>query len=217
MWNSTAISSATGSWDSSKVRVHPCRECCGIRRCQQCRTACSALGAPGEARAAPQTVQPKRRSWRCCQQPDRVPVAICSGEKPSRGAESGEREPIGRWLLFRCRAAIERGKFGFKEQTDSRCRCPPETEGESAQQPEAGPPPGPNAAGPRASQGRGWAAPAHKACRFQCPPRAKEREPERRGCMAHPRYGPRVRTSGGRTRYGSSWAGRETEGGERTV
>lgn len=51
----------------------------------------SALGAPVRPEQPPGCALPV--------QPNRVPVAICSGGKPSRRAERGEREPMGRWLL----------------------------------------------------------------------------------------------------------------------
>lgn len=93
--------------------------------------------------------------------------------------------------------SCQRGRF---EQTDSRCRSPPETDRKSAQQPEAGLPPGLKAARPQASQRRarrtsrgsarmipGMGGPRPQGTRVSAPTGALERELERWGCMAHPR------------------------------
>lgn len=97
IWNSTAISSAAGSWDSSKVRVPLCKECCGIRRCQQCPTAGSALGALGEARAAPRVcggvvVRPKRGHSPVCNQTE-CPSPSALGENHPGGQNLVSESP----------------------------------------------------------------------------------------------------------------------------
>lgn len=136
---------------------------------------------------------------------------------------------MGRWLLFRCRAAVERGRSGTKVQTDSRCRSPPETEGESAQRPEAGP--GLTAARPRASQGgtrrrsRGsaWITPGMGGPSLQGTPVSAPTAGYGTGAGAPGLHGSaKVRTSAGRTRspVGSGRAGpgeKRREGRERSA
>lgn len=136
-------------------------------------------------------------------------------ESPSEGGCCSDSDP-----------AVERVRFGIKEQTDSRCRSPPETEGESAQQPETGPPLRLTVARPRPSQGRtrrrsrdsARITPGMGVPSTQGTPVSEPTAVYGTGAGAPGLHGSaKVRTSAGETCYRITPVGREKEEGGRTV